>query len=111
MQVCRVAYELMQTRHPDASQYFRSLDDVYYYGGQNSHHQVALVQHEPRSGTDELQLVPGDRVGIAGNHWDGFSKGRCERTGRVGIYPSYKVREYVDTVEFPTYPEADATAS
>lgn len=109
MQVCRVAYELMQMYHADASQYFHSLDDVYYYGGQSAHYQVALVKHMPRSG--ELGLEPGDRVSIAGNHWDGFSKGRHERTGNVGIYPSYKVREYVDIVEFPTYPEADAVTS
>jgi len=106
-----VAYELMQSMHPDASRYFHSLDDVYYYGGQNAHYQVALVEHKPRPGTDELELVPGKRVSIAGNHWDGFSKGRCERTGRVGIYPSYKVREHVDVVEFPTYPEADTVKS
>lgn len=106
-----MAYELMQTMHPDASRYFHSLDDVYYYGGQNAHVQVALVEHQPRPGTDELTLVPGDRVTIAGNHWDGFSKGRSERTGRVGIYPSYKVREHVTVVDFPTYPEADVVAS
>jgi len=111
MQVCRVAYELMQTLHPDASQYFHSLDDVYYYGGQNSHYQVALVDHKPSPGSGELELVPGDRISVAGNHWDGFSKGRCERTGLVGIYPSYKVREYVDVVEFPTYPEANEVTS
>jgi len=111
MQVCRVAYELMQTMHPDASRYFHSLDDVYYYGGQNGHMQVALVEHQPRPGTDELTLVPGDRISLAGNHWDGFSKGRCERTGRVGIFPSYKVREHVDIVQFPTYPEANLVTS
>ena len=102
-----MAYELMQTMHADASRYFKSLDDIYYFGGQNGHVQVALVEHRPRPGTDELDLVPGDRVGVAGNHWDGFSKGRCERTGRVGIYPSYKVREHVEIVKFSTYPEAD----
>jgi len=106
-----VAYELMQTMHPDASRYFHSLDDVYYYGGQNSHVQVMLVEHRARRGSDELDLIPGDRIGIAGNHWDGFSKGRCVRTGRVGIYPSYKVREHVDIVDFPTYPEANEVTS
>jgi len=101
----------MQTMHTDASHYFHSLDDVYYYGGQNGHVQVALVEHRARPGTNELGLLPGDRVGIAGNHWDGFSKGRNQRTGHVGIYPSYKVREHIDIVNFPTYPEADAVGS
>jgi len=101
----------MQTMHPDASRYFHSLDDVYYYGGQNAHIQVALVEHRPRPGTNELELQPGDRVSIAGNHWDGFSKGRHERSGTIGIYPSYKVREHIEIVNFPTYPEANATTS
>uniref|UniRef100_T1HHA0 GT23 domain-containing protein n=1 Tax=Rhodnius prolixus TaxID=13249 RepID=T1HHA0_RHOPR len=33
-QVCRVAYEIMQSLHHDASTRFRSLDDIYYFGGQ-----------------------------------------------------------------------------
>ena len=69
-----MAYELMQTMHADASRYFHSLDDIYYYGGQTGHYQVALVEHQPRPNTDELELRPGDRVGVAGNHWDGYSK-------------------------------------
>jgi glycoprotein 6-alpha-L-fucosyltransferase len=95
----------MQTLHPDASNRFKSLDDIYYFGGQNGHSQFAIYPHEPR-GTDEIQLVPGDHVGIAGNHWDGYSKGNNRRTGRTGLYPSYKVIEDVEIVEFPTYPEA-----
>ena len=39
-QVCRAAYELMLTYDPDASSHFTSLDDVYYYGGQNEHSAV-----------------------------------------------------------------------
>lgn len=110
-QVCRLAYELMQTLHADASRRFRSLDDVYYFGGQNAHYQVALVEHKARPGTDELDLLPGDGISVAGNHWDGFSKGRCERTGKLGIYPSYKVREHVDIVNFPIYLTADTDTS
>lgn len=101
-QVCRVAYEIMQTLHPDASQYFRSLDDIYYFGGQSGHSQVAIREHKASS-TDELDLKVGDIVGIAGNHWDGFSKGRNFRTGKTGVYPSYKVHEHLDIVDFPTY--------
>ena len=102
-----MAYELMQTMHADASRYFRSLDDIYYFGGQTGHHQVALVEHNGQPGSEELDLVPGEMIGVAGNHWNGFSKGRSERTGRTGVYPSYKVREHLQIVDFPTYPEAD----
>ena len=100
-----MAYEIMQTLHPDASHRFKSLDDIYYFGGQNGHTQMAVYSHEPR-GPDDLQMVPGDHVGIAGNHWDGYSKGNNRRSGKTGLFPSYKMMEDVEVVEFPTYPEA-----
>ncbi|MPC32940.1 Alpha-(1,6)-fucosyltransferase [Portunus trituberculatus] len=106
-QVCRIAYEIMQTFHPDASSYFRSLDDVYYYGGQNAHNQRVRFPHTPRR-SDELSLVPGDIVGIAGNHWDGYSKGMNRRTRQNGLYPSYKVEEVVDVADFPIYPDSQS---
>ncbi|CAH1104583.1 unnamed protein product [Psylliodes chrysocephalus] len=46
-QVCRVAYEIMQNFYPDASHRYRSLDDIYYYGGQNAHNMIAVLPHEP----------------------------------------------------------------
>ena len=85
---------------------FRSLDDIYYYGGQNAHNQVVLYAHEPRR-PQEIELLPGDLVGVAGNHWDGYSKGVNRRTGKTGLYPSYKVAEPLERALFPQYPEAD----
>ncbi|XP_060684839.1 alpha-(1,6)-fucosyltransferase isoform X1 [Hemiscyllium ocellatum] len=105
-QVCRVAYEIMQTLHPDASANFRSLDDIYYFGGQNAHNQIAIYPHNPQT-PEEIVLEPGDLIGVAGNHWDGYSKGINRRNGRTGLYPSYKVKENIETIKYPTYPEAD----
>ncbi|XP_034383782.1 alpha-(1,6)-fucosyltransferase [Cyclopterus lumpus] len=105
-QVCRVAYEIMQTLHPDASSYFYSLDDIYYFGGQNAHNQIAIYPHQPRD-SEDIPLEPGDVIGVAGNHWDGYSKGINRKLGRTGLYPSYKVKEKIETVKYPTYPEAD----
>uniref|UniRef100_UPI00398F397B alpha-(1,6)-fucosyltransferase isoform X2 n=1 Tax=Pristiophorus japonicus TaxID=55135 RepID=UPI00398F397B len=105
-QVCRVAYEIMQTLHPDASAYFRSLDDIYYFGGQNAHNQIAIYPHKPQT-LEEIQLEAGDLIGVAGNHWDGYSKGVNRKVGRTGLYPSYKVKENIETIKYPTYPEAD----
>ncbi|XP_062857768.1 alpha-(1,6)-fucosyltransferase [Trichomycterus rosablanca] len=105
-QVCRVAYEIMQTLHPDASSYFYSLDDIYYFGGQNAHNQIAIYPHQART-PDDVPLEPGDVIGVAGNHWDGYSKGLNRRLGHTGLYPSYKVKEKIETVKYPTYPEAD----
>jgi glycoprotein 6-alpha-L-fucosyltransferase len=94
-QVCRLAYEYMQVRFPDASWRFRSLDDVYYFGGGNGHEVVAIRDHEPRRGTSEIELKKGDVIGLAGNHWNGFSKGNNKRTNKIGLFPSFKVRDII----------------
>ena len=94
-QVCRMAYELMQKRFADASWRFRSLDDVYYFGGQNGHNVVALYDHIPDKSNNEIELKSGDIIGLAGNHWNGLSKGRNQRTNEEGLFPSYKVKDVV----------------
>ena len=94
----------MQLRYPDASDRFRSLDDIYYYGGQSAHNRVAVLPHKSRR-PGEMDLKIGDIVGVAGNHWDGYSKGKNIRSNQIGLYPSFKVIEKVVAVDFPTYPE------
>lgn len=106
-QVCRVGYELMQDLHPDASTYFHSLDDIYYFGGQNGHNQIAIYPHEPQN-SDEIGFQPGDLIGVAGNHWNGYSKGTNRRVGmNSGLYPSYKVENKVEIAKMPRYKDAD----
>lgn len=104
-QVCRVAYELMQPMRGDASNWFKSLDDVYYFGGQNGHNMEVVEAHVAQN-DKEIDLQPGDLVGIAGNHWNGYSKGRNQRNGKSGLYPSYKVKDKIVRVSLPTYPLA-----
>lgn len=101
-QVCRVAYELMQTFYTDAYDRFASLDDIYYYGGQNPHPHVAILDHKPRK-NGELELKVGDLIDVFGNHWDGFSKGYNTRTSMTGLFPSFKVKNPVNAVDFPKY--------
>lgn len=101
-QVCRVGYEIMQTLHTDATDRFTSLDDIYYYGGQNAHNREAVLPHKPRS-NQEISLRKGDLIGIAGNHWNGFSKGKNENTNQGGLFPSFKVIDKVSVADFPTY--------
>uniref|UniRef100_A0A646QIG9 Alpha-(1,6)-fucosyltransferase n=1 Tax=Hemiscolopendra marginata TaxID=943146 RepID=A0A646QIG9_9MYRI len=99
-QVCRIAYEIMQSMNPDGANAFTSLDDIYYFGGQNAHNHRAIYSHTPMR-PDEIALEPGDLIGIAGNHWNGFSKGVNRRTKQQGLYPSYKAINKIDVVEFP----------
>uniref|UniRef100_A0A8R1TWA8 SH3 domain-containing protein n=1 Tax=Onchocerca volvulus TaxID=6282 RepID=A0A8R1TWA8_ONCVO len=99
-QVCRMGYELMQVRFGDAGDRFHSLDDIYYFGGQQAHEQVAVESYRAESNS-EIDLKIGDTIGIAGNHWNGFSMGTNRRTGKKGLYPSYKAREKYIVLNFP----------
>lgn len=65
--------------YPDASSRFKSLDDIYYYGGQNAHNVISVMDHQPKN-AEQIAIKTGDLVGIAGNHWNGFSKGKNVRT-------------------------------
>lgn len=102
-QVCRVAYELMNSVYPDASKRFHSLDDIYYYGGQKARYQRAILPHVA-SNSQEIDLQIDDVISVAGNHWNGYSKGTNLRTYKHGLYPSFKVVPKVETALFPTYP-------
>ena len=108
-QVCRVAYELMQVRRGDAALAYDSLDDLFYFGGQHGHEVTAFLPHQPTA-EDQIALQPGDVVGIAGNHWNGWSKGRNMRTGELGLFPSYKVREKWRIVPFHSAQDAAASS-
>ncbi|XP_052767020.1 alpha-(1,6)-fucosyltransferase-like [Mya arenaria] len=103
-QVCRVGYELMQPLHGDASQWFRSLDDIFYYGGQNAHNWEAVENHDTDE-PGEISFRRGDLIGIAGNHWNGFSKGKNTRNGKTGLFPSYKTVNKIERFKMPTYPK------
>lgn len=73
----------------DPGRYFSCLTDIIF---------------RPES-PDEIELRRGDIIGLAGNHWDGYSKGRNHRTDLIGIYPSYKVREINRLADYPSWPD------
>ena len=93
----------MQTLHDeDASNWFKSLDDIYYFGGQNAHEQVVIYPHSPGD-EEEIKLEVGDVIKIAGNHWNGYSKGRNQDTKKEGLYSSFKVKDKLVKPEFPAH--------
>ncbi|CAG5127667.1 unnamed protein product [Candidula unifasciata] len=71
--VCRLAYELMQTVHGDASRNARSLDAIFFFYGQNAH-QISAVEVYRSNKKGHIELKPGDVISVAGNHWNGFSR-------------------------------------
>jgi len=110
-QVCRLAYELMQANNPDMklytkkvdfSQEFYSLDDIYYFGGQRPHNMIAIYDHKTNL-DGHINLKAGDVIGIAGNHWNGFSLGLNRRTERSGLFPTYKAKEAIETYQFKAF--------
>ena len=90
----------MQTHHVDASGNFHSLDDIYYFGGQQAHDVRALQRHRSSS---SFSFEKGDLLGIAGNEKNGQSVGIHRKTSIHGNFPSHKVEEEVIVADFPTY--------
>ncbi|CAF4639603.1 unnamed protein product, partial [Rotaria sp. Silwood2] len=103
-QFCRVAYEAMQQYVVDGSWRIQSIDDIYYFGGQSSHYQRAVISHK-NIWPGELSFERGDIIKTEGNHWDGFSQGSHTKNGTSGLYPSYKTEDIINIVKMYTYPE------
>nr|XP_027231423.1 alpha-(1,6)-fucosyltransferase-like [Penaeus vannamei] len=107
--ICRLAYELMQTLHSDATRKLVSLDLPFCIHGQTAQEVEARFPHTPRSGR-EIALQKGDRVVRSvhyysrhRNYHDGFWHGTNLRTGKSGFYPIYKtfeVHSLADTLPF-----------
>uniref|UniRef100_A0A0N5BD57 Alpha-(1,6)-fucosyltransferase n=1 Tax=Strongyloides papillosus TaxID=174720 RepID=A0A0N5BD57_STREA len=103
-QVSRMAYELMQVESQDDAGYnYASIDDVYYFGGQQAHNLRAIKSHKALT-KEEISFEKNSLVGIAGNHWNGWSKGALVSGNReTGLFPSYKVVEDWKTAEMPVF--------
>ncbi|KAL3873263.1 hypothetical protein ACJMK2_036400 [Sinanodonta woodiana] len=106
-QICRLAYELMQTHNGDASSNVQSLDDMFYFGGQTEHIMDVREPHDPKE-QNEIRLDWNDSVAIAGNHWNGYSKGRNRRTGETGLFLAYKVKDKLKRAKMPLYNVTDS---
>ncbi|CAI6346690.1 unnamed protein product [Macrosiphum euphorbiae] len=101
--VCRLSYEIMNSLQPDASAKFTSLDDTFYFSGQVHRLNVALISHKSE-GPEEMDLEVGDEIEVAGNHWDGYSKGTNLRTKKTLLYPTFKVTTKIEVFPFASYP-------
>ncbi len=49
----------MQQNYVDAADRFKSLDDIWYFGGQDEHRQVATMDHVPQN-RDEIDIRIGN---------------------------------------------------
>ncbi|XP_042856790.1 alpha-(1,6)-fucosyltransferase-like [Penaeus japonicus] len=111
--ICRLAYELMQTLHPDASRRVFSVDSPYWFHYQSDHEVEARYPHSPRR-PGELELQKGDRVNEIPkyfnkhrNYHDGFLYGVNQRTGKSGLYPVYKTVDVIQLADTPSFDRID----
>jgi glycoprotein 6-alpha-L-fucosyltransferase len=81
-QVCRLAYELMQTKITDErvdwSSAAVSIDDVYYFGGQIFHGKIAIVSHQAKN-ANEISFKYGDVLGIDKDLKNGYNLGENKK--------------------------------
>ncbi|WAR24345.1 FUT8-like protein [Mya arenaria] len=95
--VCRLAYELMQLHHGDASEKVVSLDIDYYFFKHLPRMYTAIIAHSfPFKG--EITFEEGDVILVKSGDWrtkqtPGFLFGKNRRTGDEGLVPRFKIVE------------------
>nr|KAG5699105.1 hypothetical protein BaRGS_017788 [Batillaria attramentaria] len=103
--VCRAAYELMQANEGDASSYAVSLDKRFYFNGQRDERMWTVEKHKAEN-RHQLSFESGDLLQIIGNDLSGMvSRALNLRTGKEGVFPTYKAVKEIVAVKMPTYPE------
>ncbi|XP_042882772.1 alpha-(1,6)-fucosyltransferase-like [Penaeus japonicus] len=109
--ICRLAYELMQAAHPDASTRASSVDQEYFMHYGVGDVVKARFPHEPRS-TKEMEMQKGDLVDRYDRpinfaqhpiKKDGFQWGTNTRTKKRGYYPAYKALEILNVSDVQTF--------
>ncbi|XP_047481676.1 alpha-(1,6)-fucosyltransferase-like [Penaeus chinensis] len=91
--ICRLAYELMQTVRPDAPSRAFSVDSAYWFHFETDNKVQARYPHTPRRKQPNLQ--------------DGFRAGRNLRTASYGLYPVYKTVEILRLADVPSFDHID----
>ncbi|XP_047493289.1 alpha-(1,6)-fucosyltransferase-like isoform X2 [Penaeus chinensis] len=111
--VCRLAYELMQSIHPDASTRAWSVDSPLLFDFYSFHYVRARFNHTPRR-SDEIELQEGDIIQTwpfyFSNHLnlkDGFLYGTNNRTQKAGLYPAYKTIDALNMADIQSFERID----
>ncbi|VDD74299.1 unnamed protein product [Mesocestoides corti] len=78
----------------DASTRAQSLDDGYYYGGQQTWYQAAIVDDK------EAGIEVGDLVATLGNHWNGYARIIPTKSKRELVLPAYRFEDRLLKVDF-----------
>jgi hypothetical protein len=76
--------------------------NCHYFDGQVFHGKKALVSHSAQNDR-EISFKSGDILGIARNEHNGYNTGDHNRTKHKGLYPRFKVTEFVESVPFDVF--------
>ena len=102
-QICRLVYELMSILDEEAIYKLHSLDEPYSFYYKVLLYSVANMSHTAVS-SQELSFVIGDQIGITGQRQDGWSMGVMKNRSEIwGLFPSHKVKQQLEVVDYPTY--------
>ena len=103
--VCRLAYEMMQAFHSDASNFFYSVDRGYFTSRQSPHRQRAIYNYTAKD-DEELSLQSGDVL-----NWNfeanGSITGQSQRLKKKGKYYRYMVEDITRVSDFTSYTDVD----
>ncbi|XP_052272764.1 alpha-(1,6)-fucosyltransferase-like isoform X3 [Dreissena polymorpha] len=102
--VCRAAYELMQSLQGDASECCKSLDHTYSFEDDHLHSFIAVEDHQSQR-EGEISFNAGDTIRLTDNQWDVYCQGTNVKTGKSGLFPSYKTVKKIERVKMITYSE------
>lgn len=97
--VCRLVYENMQTKYPDATNIVKSLDYSFFTASETLQRGKAILNHEFPS------LHIGDPLDILAMNDSIIRDMNNLKTKKSGKVPSFKVEFDVQKIDFPTYPE------
>ncbi|XP_042857379.1 alpha-(1,6)-fucosyltransferase-like [Penaeus japonicus] len=112
--VCRLAYELMQSLHPDASRRVFSVDSTHWFHLQTRHWVRARYAHSSGRRTGELRFKKGDVIKVIPqyykqhyNHFDGFVFGMNKNRTNYGLFPMYKTVDDLQVADTPSFDHID----
>nr|XP_026696318.1 alpha-(1,6)-fucosyltransferase-like [Ciona intestinalis] len=102
-ELSRLAYELMQTYHVDATDKFYSLDIEYGIDDQYLMEYMSQFNHT-HSSFAEMELQVGDMVKVEGLMSDSqYVFGENQRTNATGLVPVFKLKRKNQAIVYPSF--------
>ena len=104
--VCRLAFELMQTIRTGAENSFYSLDSGYFVVGQSAHQQRSLYDHP----FQDVRMMSMHRDELMELHYelDGHVRGYSRQQNRTAYYYRYMVEDVPKVAQCASYEDIDA---